>query len=139
MAIKKNEICILFMQAFSLFQPCQADAQISFLQNCLMNTAVSLGVFFYARRMVSAREACSDYPMRLAALVRQTRSLSAQQSRGNSLSSAVSRGIAGCRLPRRGGRSKLSGTSTLIPGGEENMEIRHVSQNRCGRNVSIHK
>ncbi len=30
----------LFMQAYSLFQPCQTDAQISFLQNCLMNTAV---------------------------------------------------------------------------------------------------
>ena len=34
----------LFMQAYSLFQPCQTDAQISFLQNCLMSTAAGEGI-----------------------------------------------------------------------------------------------
>ena len=36
------------MQAFSLFQPCQTDTQISFLQNCLMSTAVTAGVLFFS-------------------------------------------------------------------------------------------
>ena len=43
----KEKACILFMQAFSLFQPCQTDTQICFLQNCLMSTAVKPGLFFF--------------------------------------------------------------------------------------------
>ena len=45
----------LFMQAYSLFQPCQTDAQISFLQNCLRSTAHPGGDLFFGNRRDAGR------------------------------------------------------------------------------------